>query len=286
MEKMDTIGPGCGEGVAEWGGGVAVILAGGKGRRMGAVEQNKVCCPVAGRPAILRAMEVYRAVGIRRFLTVVGALAEPVMRTVAEEYPEALYVFQTRAGGTGHAAQVAVAALSDQGWTGEVMVTMGDKVPRRRAIRRLLDAFQTGGMDLLVSVLPKAGESSAGRMVTDEQGRVLGNVEVSDLRKARETGGRIRLGGRELTPDEVEARSPWVNGSLYVFRWPALVAGLRELRPNNVQGELYLTDAIEILIRMGRTVELLPIEDPTDLMTFNTPAELAAIEAVLATNRG
>jgi len=40
---------------------VAVILAAGKGRRMGAVEQNKVCCPVAGRPAILRAMEVYRS---------------------------------------------------------------------------------------------------------------------------------------------------------------------------------------------------------------------------------
>lgn len=265
---------------------VAVILAAGKGRRMGMSEQNKVCCPVAGRPAILRAMEVYRAAGIRRFLVVVGALAEPVMRTVAEEHPDAAYVFQSRPGGTGHAAQVAVGALAAQGWTGRVMITMGDKVPRIGAIRQLLRTFDALKPDLLVSVLPKAGESSAGRMVTDEQGRVCGNVEVGDLRQARALGRRIRLKNLELTPDEVEAHSPWVNGSLYLYTWPALVASLAQLQPNNVQGELYLTDTIEMLIRSGRPVELMPITDPTDLMTFNTPEDLAAIEAVISQNRG
>jgi bifunctional N-acetylglucosamine-1-phosphate-uridyltransferase/glucosamine-1-phosphate-acetyltransferase GlmU-like protein len=261
---------------------VAVILAAGKGRRMGAVEQNKVCYPVAGRPAILRAMEVYRAAGIRRFLVVVGALAEPVMRTVTEEYPETTYVFQPRMGGTGHAAQVAVQALAAQGWTGRVMITMGDKVPRVGAIQKLFKAFDSLRPDLLVSVLPKAGESSAGRMVTDAQGRVCANVEYGDLRKARELGHRIRLKDLELTPDEVEARSPWVNGSLYLYTWSALTASLKDLKPDNVQGELYLTDTIEILSRTGRRVELMPILDPTELMTFNTPADLAAIEAVLS----
>jgi bifunctional UDP-N-acetylglucosamine pyrophosphorylase/glucosamine-1-phosphate N-acetyltransferase len=259
---------------------VAVILAAGKGRRMGVPEQNKVCCPVAGRPAILRAMEVYRAAGIRRFLVVVGVLAEPVMRTVAEEHPDASFVFQPRTGGTGHAAQVAVQALAAQGWTGRVMITMGDKVPQVGAIRQLLRTFESLQPDLLVSVLPKAGESSAGRMVTDERGRVCGNVEQGDLRKARELGHRIRLQDMELTPDEVEARSPWVNGSLYLYTWPALTGSLEGLKPDNVQGELYLTDTIEILLRTGRRVELMPITKPTDLMTFNTPADLAAIEAV------
>jgi bifunctional UDP-N-acetylglucosamine pyrophosphorylase/glucosamine-1-phosphate N-acetyltransferase len=264
---------------------VAVILAAGKGRRMGVAEQNKVCCPVAGRPAILRAMEVYRAAGIRRFLVVVGTLAEPVMRTVAEEYPDVSYVFQTRTGGTGHAVQLAVQALAAQGWAGQVMITMGDKVPRVGVIRQLLQTFASLQPDLLVSVLPKAGESSAGRLVTDERGQVCGNVELGDLRKARELGQRIRLRDVELTPDEVEARSHWVNGSLYLYTWPALATSLKELKPDNVQGELYLTDTIEILIRTGHRVELMPISNPTDLMTFNTPADLAAIEAVLSRNR-
>lgn len=263
---------------------VAVLLAGGNGRRMNLSDQSKVCCPVAGKPAILRAMEVYRAAGIQRFVVVVGVMAETVMRTVTELFPETVFVFQSRPGGTGHAAQTAVRALASQGWTGKVMITMGDKVPRVGAIRDLLRTFDTLQPDLLASVLPKRSESSAGRMVVDDQGRVRGNVEVGDLRRARELGQPIRLGSWTLLPDEIETRCQWVNASLYLYAWLALESSLKELQPNNVQGELYLTDTIEALIRSGRQVELMPIVNPTDLMTFNTPEDLAAIEAVLRVN--
>ena len=45
-----------------------------------------------------------------------------------------------------------------------------------------------------------------------------------------------------------------INSSIYVFRADALWPALEQLQPKNVQGELYLTDAIEILVAAGEKV--------------------------------
>jgi NDP-sugar pyrophosphorylase family protein len=54
---------------------VCIILAGGRGTRMASKDTHKVCFPIAGRPAIVRAIDTYKAAGLRRFLVVVGQMA-------------------------------------------------------------------------------------------------------------------------------------------------------------------------------------------------------------------
>lgn len=264
---------------------VCMILAGGRGKRMASRDRHKVCFPIAGRPAILRAIDAYKEAGLRRFLIVVGQMAEQVMETVSAVHPEALFVFQGEPRGTGHAALVGVEALAGMGFQGDVMIVMGDKVTRGETVRGILRRYRESRPDLLMTALPKVAETTAGRVVQDAQGKVLGLVETADLRRARETGQPIRLAGQEFTAEQIEAGSQTVNASMYVFRFEPLREALRHMSPSNAQGELYLTDTVEYLARNGR-VESLLVPDPSDLMAFNTPAELLAVEEVILSREG
>ena len=71
------------------------------------------------------------------------------------------------------------------------------------------------------------------------------------------------------------------NSSIYVFRAGALWPVLDRLQPHNVQGELYLTDAVRILVEDGETVAAHLAADPSETEGVNTRAELAAAAAAL-----
>ncbi|MFO8015120.1 MAG: galactokinase family protein [Phycisphaerae bacterium] len=258
---------------------VCVILAGGQGTRMASPRQHKVCFPILGRPAIVRAIETYKRAGLGRFLVVVGQMAGQVIATVAEAHPDVTFVYQAEPLGTGHAALVAAEALAAQGYTGGVLLTMGDKVTRPGVVRDLVARYRAADAEVVMATLPKRGGTTAGRVVTDGRGRVLGIVERADIASARRRRTRLHVGGRSLTAAQVERAARAVNPSMYVFRFGPLLAALRRLQTDNVQGELYLTDTIEPLAA-GR-VETMPVADPDDLMAFNTPAELMAVEEVV-----
>lgn len=264
---------------------VCVILAGGRGKRMGSETCHKVCFPVGGVPAIVRAINTYKEAGLTRFVVVVGQMADQVLETVASAHPEVLFVRQSDPRGTGHAAMTAVDALAAQRHEGSVLIVMGDKVTNADTVRHLLQTYRKNEPDVLMSVLPKLAETTAGRVVEDDAGAVLGIVECPDIRRARETGAKLIVGGQEFAAEEVEQRGLTVNASMYMFRMGPLHRALRLLSPANAQGELYLTDTIATIALEGR-VERLLIPDPSDLMAYNTPAELLAIEKVIAEREG
>jgi bifunctional UDP-N-acetylglucosamine pyrophosphorylase/glucosamine-1-phosphate N-acetyltransferase len=72
-----------------------------------------------------------------------------------------------------------------------------------------------------------------------------------------------------------------VNSSIYVFEadrvWPAL----EQLDTSNEQGELYLTDAVRVLVENGDRVAAYVAPDPAEAEGVNTRAELAEAAAVL-----
>ena len=56
-----------------------IILAAGKGTRMGSATTPKVCFPVNGVPAVCRALSTYRNCGIGQYVVIVGSLAGKVV---------------------------------------------------------------------------------------------------------------------------------------------------------------------------------------------------------------
>lgn len=259
-----------------------VILAGGQGTRMASSQHHKVCFPVHGKPAIVRAIDTYKAAGLSRFVVVVGQMAEEVVSTVAAEHPEVSFVYQASPQGTGHAAQVAIRALRCQGYRGPVMVVMGDKVTWKGTVEGLLTRLHETGADMVVTALPKTERTRAGRLVTDDDGRVLGSVELPDIQRAIEQKKRVTVDGRRLSPKTIETQSTHVNGSMYVADFDTLHDALTRLKPDNAQHELYLTDTVSHVVEAGGRVELFELTNPDDLMAFNTPAELMRIEHVVA----
>jgi len=259
-----------------------VILAGGQGKRMRSTDRHKTCFPIAGVPAIVRTVGMLKSVGLRQFLIVVGQMAEQVIATVAEAHPESAFVYQAEPRGTGHAVACAAGALRAAGHDGDVLVTMGDRLVRPRVVSELLGRHAQTGADVTLAVVPKTERSTSGRVVCDSRGRVLGIVELPDIRRAARRRRKVGLGGRRLTAAQVERASRHVNPSLYLFRAPVLQEALGALGDDNAQGELYLTDTIGHVSAAGGSVATVEVPDPEDLMGFNTPEELLAVEEVVS----
>jgi N-acetylgalactosamine kinase len=159
----------------------SIILAGGKGTRMRSADRHKVCFPIDGQPAINRALDVYKACGIRQHIVVVGAMAGQVIETVGQEHQGIIYAYQAEQLGTAHAARQGAHVLEALGIEQEVLVVAGDRVVEPMALEQLFDLFYSQRCDLAFLVGPKRRRSDPGRVLLYPDGSVLGNVEVWDV---------------------------------------------------------------------------------------------------------
>ena len=165
---------------------MVVILAAGKGTRMGRPDLGKVCFEIDFEidsvPAISRQISVFKKMRFNGFLLVVGTKAQQVLDTVVKAHQGIMYVYQEPQLGTGHAAKIAAEALRNIGFSGNVLVTMGDKFIEEPAIEALLDGYvkQQADMALLTVPKSKATEGSTGRVFVDSHGRALDIIEKTD----------------------------------------------------------------------------------------------------------
>ena len=158
--------------------------------------------------------------------------------------------------GTGDAAASARPAL--EGFAGDVLVLAGDAPLLSAAeLRRLLDVHRAEGASATVLSFEPADPGAYGRVLRDDAGRLRAIVEA-----------------RDATPEELAVRE--VNSSVYAFAADALWEGLAHLDTDNVQGELYLTDAVRRLVDDGRVVAVYRAGDPRVGEGVNTRADLAA----------
>ena len=162
---------------------MVVLLAAGKGTRMGRGDLVKVCFEIDSVPAINRQIALFKRLRFRRFLIVVGSRADQVVETVSKEHSGIFYVHQEPQLGTGHAAKIAAEALQTIGYRDYVLVTMGDKYLEPGAIEALVDGYVKQRADVALLSIPKTSqtEASAGRVFVDEDGQALDIIEQIDL---------------------------------------------------------------------------------------------------------
>ena len=162
---------------------MVVILAAGKGTRMGRSDMGKVCFEIDGVPAINRQITAFKRRRFSRFLLVVGSKAEQVLAAVTHDHPGVLCLYQEPQLGTGHAAKLAADALQTSGYQGYVLVAMGDKYLEEAALDALVAGYVKQRADLALLTVPrtKATEGSVGRVFVDESGQALDIIERVDL---------------------------------------------------------------------------------------------------------
>ena len=241
-------------------------------------RRPKVCFPVAGKPAIAHTLECLESLGFSPNILVVGHLAGTVVDEIGPGFSRVLFAYQSELLGTGHATKQGAALLSEMDFDGAVLVLAGDKVIEPRAIEKLIQSYRVDSPDLALLVAPKERWPSAGRVVTGKEGQVLRIIEKADLQNAETGDSTFEIEGRRLTVQDVEARVKWVNQAVYLFRAKALYEALGGLARDNVQKEEYLTDTIDFLVKAGKSVLPVPVDDPEDVLGFNDPSELLEIE--------
>jgi bifunctional UDP-N-acetylglucosamine pyrophosphorylase/glucosamine-1-phosphate N-acetyltransferase len=77
-----------------------------------------------------------------------------------------------------------------------------------------------------------------------------------------------------------------VYPSYAVFNVPAMLGDLEVLPRDEVSGEYYLTTVPERLATAGGTVSLVPGVDSQDMLSINTPEQLAVVDGALRNRLG
>ncbi len=244
-----------------------LILAAGLGTRMRS-NTAKVLHRLGGRPLIAHVCRTASALqrDERPVHVVVGHQAGEVELAVREEVGErgAVFVTQTEQRGTGDAVYAARDRLASADST--LLVLSGD-VPLVRAetLGALVHQHRThrgrGAACTLLAVRLE-DPTGYGRVVRDAEGRFERIVEQKDA-----------------TPEERQISE--INAGIYCFETRLLFDALARVRPENAQGEFYLTDVPGILRADGEDVSVFVHNDAREVSGINTRAELADFERIL-----
>jgi bifunctional UDP-N-acetylglucosamine pyrophosphorylase / glucosamine-1-phosphate N-acetyltransferase len=231
----------------------AVVLAAGLGTRMRS-ETPKHLHPLLGRRLADWVIEAVRELGPDPLVVVTSPDARDAfegVKTAVQEQPR----------GTGDAAAAARASLD--GFEGDVLVVTGDAATiTPELLGRLLQTHRDAEAAATVLSFELEEPGAYGRIVRRADGTLQAIVEA-----------------RDAGEDELAIRE--VNSSIYVFDAQKLWPALESLKPDNAQGELYLTDTVRDLAAAGERVAVHKAEDPSECEGVNTRAELAAAAAVL-----
>ncbi|MSR38711.1 MAG: bifunctional N-acetylglucosamine-1-phosphate uridyltransferase/glucosamine-1-phosphate acetyltransferase [Planctomycetes bacterium] len=234
-----------------------VCLAAGLGKRT-KVSIPKVLLPLCGRTLAGSALDVTDALLPDRTIVLVHHQADKVQRALANR-TSVTFVDQGKPMGTGHAVKAAMHALGD--FDGDVLVIYGDCPLMTTATLSALRLARGTAPCAMLTAYP-SDTDGLGRILRDEAGRLLGIREAKDCSKD------------QLLIDEI-------NAGFYCFDARALGPALQTLKPNNAQGEYYLTDVIAQFVAEGRDVATIEAEAGDEILGVNSLADLAVARLVM-----
>jgi bifunctional UDP-N-acetylglucosamine pyrophosphorylase/glucosamine-1-phosphate N-acetyltransferase len=230
-----------------------VILAAGKGTRMKS-DLVKVLHPLLGLPMLSYPIDLaLNGIRAEKTIVVVGYQADRIKERFKDFAVD--FVLQGDQLGTGHAVMQAIPFL--QPFTGSVLILCGD-VPlvKPDTVRSFVETFQRN--DSVLSVLTVVVENPAG------YGRIIRSPE-----------GWLERIVEEKDASEEEKHIREINTGIFCIKASYLMEGLKEIGPENAQGEYYLTDLVAIARRRGQRCSAHMVGDPVEVMGVNTRVDLA-----------
>ena len=236
---------------------MAIVMAAGKGTRMKS-KNSKLVQKIYGKEIVKRAVENAQKAGVHNIVAVVGYMKEQVMGVLGDTVK---YAVQEEMLGTGHAVMQAAKYL--EGKKGKVLVLNGDvPILRPETLNKLLNkSIENKECATLLTAIYD-NPTGYGRIVRDEGGNIQAIVEEKDT-----------------TDEQKEIKE--INAGIYCFDIESLLEALKEIKPNNAQGEYYLTDVIKIMNSKGLKTGAVIVEDNTEILGVNDRVQLELLTKVL-----
>lgn len=214
----------------------AVILAAGKGTRMGPLTDNrpKVMLPIANRPLLEHIIVTLKAAGIREILIVTGYLKEKIMEHFGD--------------GTGLGVNIEYIGQQAQKGTADAVATVRNWAGT--------DRFLVTNGDVLASI------PDIKKLCTTEGDAVLTAKKVA----APQEYGILYVKGRKvekLVEKPEKPASDLANAGIYVFD-PVIFEAIDNTNPSS-RGEYEITDSIQFLIDSGKEISFAELEKWQDI---------------------
>lgn len=240
-----------------------IILAAGKGTRMKS-PTAKVLHPIRNTPMIHFVLDTAVRLAGDNVVVVVGTQADRVKDVVSASHPEVGFALQENQLGTGHAVLCALPVLDES--IEHVLILCGD-VPflRIKTLSSLVHTHVRQNNSITLVGARLKNPHGYGRLVMNDRKEVTRIVEEAD---AKEEEKRITL----------------INTGIYCVHRQSLVTMLGQVKPDNAQKEIYLTDIVGIAADDGLPIGMIECEDQNEILGINTIQDLERAESVISSD--
>ncbi|GLB61554.1 bifunctional UDP-N-acetylglucosamine diphosphorylase/glucosamine-1-phosphate N-acetyltransferase GlmU [Cytobacillus sp. NCCP-133] len=235
----------------------AVILAAGQGTRMKS-KLYKVLHPVCGKPMVQHVVDQVSKLNIKEIVTITGHGAEMVEEQLGSS---SKYALQEEQLGTAHAVMQAREML--EGKDGVTIVVCGDTpLIKHETMEALFKHHEELSAKATILTAQAENPFGYGRVIRNDVGMVEKIVEHKDA-------------------SEEERKIQEINTGTYCFDNKALFEALNKVTNDNVQGEYYLPDVIEILKNEGEVVTAYQTADFEETLGVNDRVALSQAETFM-----
>ena len=238
-----------------------IILAAGMGTRMKS-DEAKVLHEIQGKPMILYVVEAAREIAGDDVIVVVGNQAEEV-RAVISDTAELHFAYQEHQLGTGHAVLCALPLIPEH--CDHVIILCGD-VPliQPETIAELVADHVNSRRHITLLAVELDNPFGYGRILLDDNQQITAIIEEADATAAQK---QIKL----------------INSGIYCIDKAFLLEALPKIRPDNAQGELYLTDIIAVGFKEKRNLGVIVGTHCQQILGINTCQDLATVDMIMKT---
>lgn len=240
-----------------------IILAAGKGARMGELDLPKILVGLRGKPLISYILEELKIItDLPTPVLVVGYKNVLVKELLGKNY---IYALQKQQLGTAHAVWSAKKKIKAK----NVLVLYGD-MPfiKAESLKKLIKLHQN--QDAVISMFTSYVPSFSGKFSSlNNYGRIIRDkysalIKITEYKDASEKERQIRE----------------VNPGIYMFKTEWLWDNIDKINNKNAQQEFYLTDLIEVAIAEGKIIHSFKIA-PREFLGVNTKEQLQQAEKLI-----
>jgi UDP-N-acetylglucosamine diphosphorylase/glucosamine-1-phosphate N-acetyltransferase len=236
-----------------------IILAAGMGTRMKS-DKAKVLHEIVGQPMIVYVVEAAQKVADDNVIVVIGHQAQTVRESLTG-HQNLLFAYQEKQLGTAHAVLCALPQIPAH--CQEVVILCGD-VPliQPEAIAGLVKDHLNDARDISLLAVELDNPHGYGRVLLDENQQISGIIEEADATTGQK---EIKL----------------INTGIYCIKKNFLQESLPKIGSDNAQGELYLTDIMEIGYREKKKMGVRVSADCQQILGVNTCQDLEMVEEIM-----
>lgn len=231
----------------------AVVMAGGKGTRMGG-ERPKVLHEIGGEPMIFHTIRNLHLIGIEDVFVVVSYKAQEVVDAISPQF-KVDYAQQLEPLGTGDAVRSALNKMTKN--YDAVLVVGGDDSAfyAPETLLELINSHFDSESILSIMTLIDPEKQKMGKVFRDPEGKFDRLMEYSDYSLL------------DLNSDEI-------NCGVYIFDNTWLKNNIGKIEKNPNKGEYYLTDLMNMAKDQSEKITIFKLKNKDEWFGVNTPEEL------------